>query len=691
MSNPSSTTPRQPLLNDLIVAVAAPTQAWSGADGQVRQVGAQGVFHSDVRVLANAIVLVGGAEPETIAAGPAGPGTVLITSVVRNVDGPGADPTARLIRRRVVTAGEVTETLTLSVATATPVDTEVTLVLGCDLAAMEQVKGGTEVAAKPATLVTQDGAEVLTWSDGPVNVAVSVPGATIDLSDPARVRATWLVRVHPGEPVTRTWAVRAHDQDAVVASAGLADAVWNRPIVTADDRRITAWVDQALDDLEGLQMVSTRAPEDVFLAAGAPWFFTLFGRDSIIAARMLLPLGTRLAAGTLRTLAAFQGTKVDQETAEQPGKILHEIRRAELSVDGDDVVLPPIYYGTVDATLLWITLLHDAWKWGMPTAEVAALLPNLVAALGWLRDYADADGDGFLEYIDETGRGLANQGWKDSGDSIQFTDGTLAVGPIALAEVQGYAYEAAMSGAALLDAFGLDGGADWRNWAAGMSDRFRATFWLADDLGPYPGIALDGSKTVVNTVTSNMGHLLGTGILTAKEAEIIAARLVHPQMNSGYGLRTMSTSSDGYWPLKYHGGSVWTHDTAIVIDGLMREGLVAAAATLSEGLLRVAADFDFRVPELHSGDCAEDLPKAVPYPAACRPQAWSAASAVVVLRAGLGISVDAPGLAVRAQQAAALGGIKVDGIIAGGLSVQVRRSADALTAGVSAPAGWSVR
>ena len=516
------------------------------------------------------------------------------------------------------------------------------------------------------------------------SVVVSTPGATLNLDDPARPTATWTVRAANGSPVVLSWTLSAVDHDAVVEGAGAAGTVWSRPVVTADDQRLTAWVAQALDDLEGLQMTSKRTPDDVFLAAGAPWFFTLFGRDSIIAARMMLPLGTELAAGTLRTLAAYQGTKVDQTTAEQPGKILHEVRRAELSVDGDDVVLPPIYYGTVDATPLWITLLHDAWRWGMPAAEVEALLPNLQAALGWLRDYADADGDGFLEYIDETGRGLANQGWKDSGDSIQFTDGTLAVGPIALAEVQGYAYEAAMSGAALLEAFGLDGADEWREWAAAMAERFRAAFWLQDDLGAYPGIALDGHKNVVNTVTSNMGHLLGTGILSPDEARVVADRLVHAEMSSGYGLRTMATSSDGYWPLKYHGGSVWIHDTAVVIEGLMREGLVEQAQQLSAGLLRAAADFGFRVPELHSGDSTEVVPRAVPYPAACRPQAWSAASSIVVLQAALGVSADAPNGVVVAGPAAALGAVQVDGLTVAGQRISAQRESSQTRAVVDA-------
>jgi glycogen debranching enzyme len=264
---------------------------------------------------------------------------------------------------------------------------------------------------------------------------------------------------------------------------------------------------------------------------------------------------------------------------------------------------------------------------------VRALLPNLRAALGWMRDSGDSDGDGLLEYIDTTGRGLANQGWKDSGDSVQWRDGTLADGPIALCEVQAYAHKAALDGAELLDAFGEPGSGEgdaWRSWAAALRDRFRDAFWIDDRAGAYPAIALDARKRPVDTVTSNIGHLLGTGLLNPEESALVARRLVSPELASGYGLRTLSTDSTGYWPLSYHGGSVWTHDTAIAISGLAADGFRAEAAELSEGLLRAAVAFDYRMPELYGGDPASAAPTPIPYPAACRPQAWSAAAAVAV-------------------------------------------------------------
>jgi glycogen debranching enzyme len=297
------------------------------------------------------------------------------------------------------------------------------------------------------------------------------------------------------------------------------------------------------------------------------------------------------------------------------------------------MVLPPFYYGTVDATPLWVNLLVDAWHRGTLSLDAAReLRPHLEAALAWMRDFGDSDGDGLLEYVDETGRGLSNQGWKDSGDSVQWRDGTLAEGPIALVEVQAYAYEAAIGGADLLDALDADPAvvAGWRDWAARLRAAVRERFWIDDPAGAYPAIALDAQKRAVDTLTSNIGHLLGTGLLDPEESALVARRLVSPELSSGFGLRTLASDAAGYWPLSYHGGAVWAHDTAIAIRGLAHDGFAAEAAQLAEGLLAAAPAFDYRMPELHAGDSAAEYPAPAPYPAACRPQAWSAAAAITV-------------------------------------------------------------
>lgn len=662
----------QPLLHDLLVAVHAPTQAWSADDGQIRPLGAQGLYHGDTRVLAGARLTVGGVEPEAVAAGPDGPGRVRAVLLARGVDGPGADPTARLEREREVTPGGLVERLTLTCSTAEPVRARLEVLLTPDGTAMDVVKAGTRDDARPQ-VTTTDGGTYAWQSQAQVHADLTAPGATVSVRPDGTLLLAWDVQARTDAPVQVEWSVAITEEDGVVAAPRRTRPEWTRPVVTADDRRLPALLDQSLDDLAMLRMSARFAPDDVFLAAGAPWFFTLFGRDSLWAARMMLPLGTELAAGTLRTLAVLQGTRTDPATAEQPGKILHEVRRAELHIPAEGVVLPPVYYGTVDATPLWICLLHDAWRWGMPAGEVEALLPALEGALAWMSDHGDADGDGFLEYVDEAGTGLANQGWKDSGDSVQWRDGRLATGPIALAEVQGYAHEAALGGAALLEAFGRPGAERWRTWAARLAERFRESFWVDDAAGRYPGIALDADKNVVDTVTSNIGHLLGTGLLSAEEESLVAARLTDPAMDSGYGLRTMATGSAGYWPLRYHGGAVWPHDTAIVIHGLARAGHVAEAGRLASGLLAASSDFDERLPELFAGDAYGTVPRAVPYPAACRPQAWSAAAAVSVLAASLGLTPDVPGgrLVVEPPASAPLGAVAVRGLRVGGSPLDV--------------------
>ena len=643
----------RPLLHDLVVALAAPTQAWAGPDGQLHGDGAQGVFHSDVRVLRRAVVSVSrgpapgrgaGAEterfaPESIAAAvESDSSVVLVTALLRDVEDPGHDAGLVLRRVRAVRPGGLAETWTLSNGRLDDAAVRLHLDLASDLATMDAVREGRTVADLAARLLRPG---VVGWSDGEVSVQVDLADAELDLSDPVAPQAYWDVVVPGRGDAVVLWGLEASDERAVVGAAP-APSAWDEYRPPTDHPLALAWTKRAIADLRSLLMARVDAPDDVFAAAGAPWFLTLFGRDSLLTARMLLPLGPDLAGGTLRTLAALQGTRVDPVSAEQPGRIPHEVRRGGVELAAEGIVLPPVYYGTVDATPLWVCLLHDAWRAGLPDAEVAGLLPALRAALDWMADFGDADGDGFLEYVDESGHGLANQGWKDSSDAVRFRDGRVATGPVALVEVQGYAYEAAVHGAALLDAFGEPGGSGepgetgetegdrWRAWAADLAGRFRRRFWTEDQRGRYPGLALDGDKMLVDAVSSNIGHLLGTGLLSAQEAALVASRVLDPDLSSGYGLRTMAASSGGYWPLSYHCGSVWAHDTAIVIGGLLREGRAAEARDLASGLLRAATDFGFGIPELHAGYAATQTPRAVPYPTACRPQAWSAAAAIVV-------------------------------------------------------------
>lgn len=628
----------QPLLSDAVVALRAPTQVWSGRDGDLGAEAIHGVYHGDTRQIRQLTLSYSGIRPEWISVTPHDAAHVVFGGLMRGVDDGFPDPKVRILRRRAVAEGEVRDTLTLTSHVDEPISTDVRLRLVPEFAPLQEIKAGAAVA-RAWQLIEGASADEARVESGDRAFAVFAPGAAIAV-DGDNVELVWRVRLTRGDSIDLSCTIALEDPSLVVR--GSAGAVpWVLPQVQGDPR-IQRWLACALSDLDALRLALPDHPEDEFFAAGAPWFLTLFGRDSLWAARLALPLDHAIAASTLRVLARFQGARDDVVSAQQPGKILHELRGEPLAMPGEGIVLPPVYYGTVDATALWICLLADAHRAGMPEPEVRELLPALRAALDWLLHHGDNDGDGFIDYIDETGHGLANQGWKDSGDSIQWRSGDLAEGPIALCEVQGYAYEAALAGADLLDRFGEPGAGELRAWGATLKERFAASYWVDTPEGRYPAIALDAHKRPVDTLTSNIGHLLGTGILEPSEERTIAELLTGPTMLSGFGVRTMSTEAAGYWPLSYHGGSVWTHDSAIIARGMALAGLEDAAALVIDGLLAAAEGFGFRVPELHSGDPATETPVPTPYPAACRPQAWSAAAAVTAAaiagRGGFGVS-----------------------------------------------------
>lgn len=620
----------QPFLSDRVVALSAPTQAWSGTDGDMGSAPIDGVFHGDTRFIRGLTLAYAGedgefTQPEWVQAGAQGADRVRFDALLRAVDDPLPDPKVRLERVRVVGDGRMAETVTVRSHLADPVRVRIRASLLPDATPLQEVKAGSAPAGRPET--ERDGERIVMTAGG-ASLTVSAPGADIAGADgdgDDDLLLTWTLEVPPFGAADAAWSASMDDPSLVVRGVA-SPAPWTRPASTSEDPRADRWLARALDDLAALRLALPDHPDDVFFAAGAPWFFTLFGRDSLWTARLLLPLDASVAASTLRVLARLQGHVDDPATAEQPGKIMHELRAGVLAMPGEGIVLPPLYYGTVDATPLWVCLLAEAAAHGMPDEDVEVLLPHLERAVEWI--VASAGDDGFLDYVDETGHGLSNQGWKDSGDSIQWRDGRLADGPIALCEVQGYAYEAAVGAADLLERFGRPGAEDLREWAAALKRRFAERFWVTTPEGRYPAIALDRDGEPVDTLTTNAGHLLGTGILDPDDEAAVSALLVGESVSSGFGLRTLSTDAAGYWPLSYHGGSVWTHDTAIVVRGMARAGLHDDARAVVAGMLAAAESFAYRVPELHAGDAAAEVAAPAPYPAACRPQAWSAAAAV---------------------------------------------------------------
>jgi glycogen debranching enzyme len=627
------TSRRTPFLHDAVIALRAPTQVWSRGNGSMTEP-IDGLFHGDRRFLRGLAVEVEGDSPEPLAVNERGAHAVDFESVLRAVAGSWGDLEVGLTRTRTVEAGQMSESLTVVSAADRDIEATLRFRIEPDFCPLQVVRAG--LGAPESWKADVNGREV-TVTSGAASFKLETDAGAWRV-EPEGLVLDWPFSVHAKQSTTLTWSVAMTDPRMVVQAAP-PSADW---AVSTEgvDRRLARWVETALGDLDGLRLALPDHPDDAFIAAGAPWFFTLFGRDSLWAARMLMPVDVSIAASTLRVLARLQGTRDDPETEEEPGKILHELRDAPLDTPGVDLKLPPLYYGTVDATALWVCLLVDAWRAGMPNGEVAALLPNLHAALAWIESAAGKDG--FLSYIDRTGKGLSNQGWKDTGEAVQWRDGRLAEGPIALCEVQGYAHEAAAGAADLLEAFGEEGATEWRSWSARLRERFNERFWVTTAEGTYPAIALDRNGGAVDALTSNIGHLLGTGIIEPEAEARIAEILIGRTMNSGFGVRTLSTETAGYRPLNYHSGAVWAHDSAIIAYGMARIGRYEEAAVVVDGLLNTAEGFGFRMPELHSGHPRAERTRPVPYPGACRPQAWSAAAAITSLQIAQSCDPKAP-------------------------------------------------
>jgi glycogen debranching enzyme len=370
-----------------------------------------------------------------------------------------------------------------------------------------------------------------------------------------------------------------------------------------------------------------------FPVAGLPWFGVPFGRDSLIAALQMLPFNPKVAKGTLLTMAAKQGEKKDSWRDEEPGKIMHEIRFGELA-NTNQIPFAP-YYGTIDATPLFLVLLSEYVKWTGDVELFKELEGNVERALTWIDQYGDRDGDLFVEYHQEASKGIANQGWKDSGDSIVHRDGNFGETPIALSEVQGYVFQAKRGIAEIYQVLGNEKASDrLSDEASTLQEKFEAEFWMEDV--QFYALALDKHKNQVGTITSNPGHVLFAEMLDENKAEIVSNMLTSDKMFSGYGIRTMGKDEAGYNPMSYHNGTVWPHDNSLIILGMSKTNNQGHAATVMNGLINSADSFEYdRLPELFCGYDA--VGKAVKYPVACSPQAWAAGTPMVFVQAMLGL------------------------------------------------------
>ena len=408
------------------------------------------------------------------------------------------------------------------------------------------------------------------------------------------------------------------------------------PRMYSSNSRFNDWISRSISDV---QMMVVGNPEVNYPYAGVPWFSTVFGRDGIITALQSLWLNPTMAKGVLESLASSQADRVDEATEAEPGKILHEMRCGEMAALGE--VPFGRYYGSVDATPLFIILARAYYERTADAALIQKLWPNIERALNWIDEFGDADGDGFVEYKRRTAKGLVQQGWKDSNDSVFHADGKIAEPPIALCEVQGYVYAAKLAASRLARALGdKDHCCTLEVQAETLRTRFEEKFWC-EDLGTY-ALALDGSKRPCRVRASNAGHCLYTGIVSPERAQRVAETLVGPDFFTGWGIRTVATTEARYNPLSYHNGSIWPHDNSIIANGMAKYGCKKKAGEVLLALLDLSSEVELhRLPELFCG--LQRRPNEGPtlYPVACSPQAWAAAAPFFILEGCLGISVQA--------------------------------------------------
>ncbi len=643
-----------------------------------------GLYDGDTRRLSCVALRINGERPVLLQASAGGNwrGTIQMTNPrierdQRDKQRASSEPLAAqqlgIARSRVLTGTAFAERLRVVNHAERAEAVTVDLDLAADAADIFEVRGwdravrGVQlpVAALPDRVTFRyDGVDGLRRS---THVALSEPCLALGPVDPAAsawpsggwIRLTWRLQLDPGEAHELGWTAWSTEREPapdgarpdgrepvevlfppapVVDTEAVAASyrAWHRSLaeIRSDNELVNLTLDRGAGDL---RLLMSDGPGDGqrYVAAGVPWFTTLFGRDALITALEVLSVRPQLAVETLEVLASLQATEDDPERDAEPGKIPHELRSGEMARSGELPHRP--YYGTVDATPLWLILLGATYDWTGDRALVDRLWPNALRALDWIDRHGDCDGDGFLEYERRSERGLVNQGWKDSTDGIRDQRGVQATGPIALAEVQGYVFDARQRVARLARLRGDEAlAARLEQQAETLRSRFERSFW-SDELGFY-AIALDGAKRQMDAIASNAGQCLWSGIVSPDRAQAVVDRLLAPDLFSGWGIRSYAAGQPGYNPIGYHTGTVWPHDVALIAAGCKRYGYHDEANLLVERMFQASQHFpDFRLPELFCGFDRERSPVPVPYPVACSPQAWAAGSVFMFVETMLGL------------------------------------------------------
>jgi glycogen debranching enzyme len=628
-------------------------------DGDIRApaLGGEGLYHHDTRVLSELRLSFAGAEPVLLSHSVESGYRAVVDATNPELRDGGAEPvpqeTLNLRRTFVIDERLYVEIEVRSFnrrAVTVPLD----LRLAADFADVFEVRGVRRRSTRGRVMVPNvNGSSVAFAYEGQDGLFRETqvelePSPTTCGLEGERVRASWGLSLAPGEarrilvtvaPSARPAPRPRRTLHAALSDLERADREWQAGCarIETDNELFQSVMSASVRDLHALL---TPADGGRLPAAGIPWYVAPFGRDSLLSAYEALLLNPGIARETLKVLAALRAREDEPWRDAEPGKILHELRAGELARAG--LIPHTPYYGSVDATALFVMLAAAYFRWTGDLETLAALHPALDAALEWMDRYGDLDGDGFVEYQRRSPAGLENQGWKDSHDSVVHADGSLADGPIALVEVQGYVHLAKLRIAEVYEALGQpDRARELRKQADMLREQFNQAFWMPRE--GFFALALDGRKHQVQSVTSNPGHCLYCDIVDQDKAGAVTERLMAEDMFSGWGIRTLAASSRAYNPMSYHNGSVWPHDNAIIAAGLKRYGYDEATVKIATAIFDIASrSRDYRLAELYCGFERRAGSEVVGYPVACMPQAWAAAAPFMLMQAMLGLTTHAP-------------------------------------------------
>ncbi|MGZ4142049.1 MAG: amylo-alpha-1,6-glucosidase [Actinomycetota bacterium] len=657
----------------------------SDGRGDVREQTAAGLFHDDTRYLSRFILTVDGERLDPLSADNIDYFSAAF--FLTNLERPGLKARSISVRRSRFVGNGLCEYIRVRSHLNEPVRISLRMSCAVDFADLFEVKSQTIEKAGRGRIVTDEKRSHLEfhYENGPFSAKAQIGSSerarveggdlVYDLDLPAR--GEWQTRIDVRVHQNDEYLEPKHERFADPETRGqLLLEKWRDevPRLRASWDPLHHVYRASIVDLASLRLRTDFGGDEYWLpAAGLPWFMAIFGRDTIVTSYQSLWVGPELVRGALHALAELQGAEVDDFRDCQPGKIPHELRFGELTALGLKPHRP--YYGTCDATPLWPALLSEYWRFTHDDRCVEELKDAALAAIAWIDTYGDADGDGYVEYETRSSQGLDNQGWKDSGDGITFADGRLAEAPIALAEIQGYVFDAKRRVAELAERIWKDAGlaARLRAEAEDLAKRFERDFWI-DARGGYFALGLDKDKRLIDSKTSNMGHLLWSGIVSPERAEVVVRQLLGEDMFSGWGVRTLSSEDVAFNPIGYHTGTVWPHDNSIIAEGFVRYGFREEANTIMVAMLEAAGFTQHRLPEALAGYPREPNSFPVRYPTACSPQAWATAAPFLFLKSMLGLDAREGELVCDPMVPEQLGQIALHGVHAFGSHFDVTGS-----------------